>query len=177
MHKENKFKILKSEITYDRFLKVRRDTIQLPSEEVIDYNYVEPFECVLILPIANDRVIMLEQYRYPLKKYLYDLPAGKVDDNETLEEAALRELKEETGYTAKTIQKINSFYHAPGYSGAIVHAFVAKDLTPGKHKTDNTEFLEVKEFSIPEFEKIISTQTLEAAISATYYIAKQKSLI
>ncbi|PIZ58165.1 hypothetical protein COY23_00700 [bacterium (Candidatus Torokbacteria) CG_4_10_14_0_2_um_filter_35_8] len=177
MIKKEDFKVIKSDIVYDHYLKIRRDIIKSPNGKIVDYNYVDSFDAVLLLPILDNHIIMLRQYRYPLRKIIYDLPAGGVSFGETTEEAAEKELKEETGYITNSLQFVHSFYHAPGTMASIVHTFVAKDLEKGKQNLEETEFCEVVYVSISKFEELITDNIVEATIPAAYFIAKEKQLI
>jgi len=178
MFKEQDFSITKSTIVYDHYIKVKQDIVNTPNGTIVDYNYIySNTNAVLVLPIHDNKIIMLKQYRYPLKKYVYDLPGGGTKVGDTTLETAKKELKEETGYEAKSFEYINSFYHIPGYSNITVETFIAKDLKPGESELEKSEFAEVVEFTFKEFESLLISEKMEGTIAATYFCAKLKNLI
>jgi ADP-ribose pyrophosphatase len=123
-------------------LTLKLDRIVLPGAREADREYVVFGRSVLLLPIArDDRVVLVSQYRHPAGDYLLELPAGKVDEGESPEEAAARELAEETGYRAERLVRFGEFFLAPGYSTELMTAFVATGLVPGEKSPDPDEIL------------------------------------
>ncbi len=109
--------------------------------------YVDFPEVVVVVPVEDDgRLLMIKQFRYPIDSVVYELPAGKVDKGEELEHAAKRELLEETGYAAKSLTYVQSFYPSCGMSNEKMHMFIAKDLQ--KKSTDFDEDEWIERFSI-----------------------------
>lgn len=111
----------------------------------------------IIIPVKNDgKIVLVNQFRYPLQKYLLELPAGKLDKNERPIDCASRELEEETGYKAKRITEIGYIYTTPGYSTELLQIFLAEDLIQGNHNREEGEYgMEVFEFTLEEIEKKI----------------------
>jgi ADP-ribose pyrophosphatase len=129
--------------------KVRRDVVNFP-------------KTVGILPlIEKDKIVLIRQFRFPIKKEIWEIPAGKLDNGEKPELGAKRELKEETGYQAKELRKIGEFYLSPGYSSEYMYLFLAKGLEKGKQSLDEGEKIkEVKIFSKKEVLKMIKTRKI-----------------
>lgn len=178
MHSPKDFKILKTKIVYDHFLKVKQDIVKTPNGHIVDYNYLDGKKgAVIVLPIFEGKIVMIKQYRYPLKKYVYDLPAGGVDKGFTRKESAIKELREETGFVTEKLKFINSFYQLPGNSNSVVHAYLAKDLVKKRKRLEKSEFAEVVYFSVKDFEKLLLTEKMEGNIAATYFSAKLKNMI
>ena len=131
-------KTLSSEKIFDgRILHVRRDTIELPDgsrgyREVVDHH---GGVCVLALDDEN-RVLMVSQYRYPYEKVLREIPAGKLEYGEDPTQAAIRELKEETGAVAGDFRSLGELYPSPGYCGEVIRMYLARDLTFGETHLD-----------------------------------------
>ncbi len=119
---------------------------------------------VVILPILNNKKIILEkQYRLPADKVLYEIPAGNMEDKETPIVAARRELKEETGYTAKSIKKVYEFYSSPGIFNEVMHFFVATGLTPGKTHFDEDEDIKLEVVSFQKAVKMLKEGKIKDA--------------
>lgn len=103
---------------------------------------------VSILPVDGDRVFLIRQYRYPLDDYIWEVPAGTLEEGESPEECALRELEEETGLRAGRLEKMFEAYLIPGYGTEKMHFFLATDLTPGEMHPEPSERIEVHEIPI-----------------------------
>jgi len=133
-----------------RRVNVKVVELQLPNGNIVEREVVEFRESVVILPILNDgRIILIKQYRVPIEKWIYELPAGVIEKGETPEECARRELIEEAGYKAKELTKLFEMYLAPGYSTEKMHAFLAKGLeyvgsTPESYEVIRVEPVELK---------------------------------
>lgn len=124
-----------------RRVKLIRRTVVIGGERV-EKDLVSFGSSVVILPIIEDgRAVFLEQWRASVNSWVLELPAGRVERGESMNEAALRELEEETGYRAGSLEKLASAYVAPGYSDEIIHLFIARDLTPGRPHPERGEFL------------------------------------
>lgn len=117
-----------------------------------------PGGAVVIAVTNENKIILVKQYRYPLEKIIYELPAGKLDKNEDPLDCAMRELIEETGYIASKMEKLGFIYSSPGFCDEILHIFLARDLTAGKHKREEGEIgMEVLEFELEKIEEMIIT--------------------
>jgi ADP-ribose pyrophosphatase len=109
------------------------------------------------VPLANeDRIVMVEQFRYPFQKNLLELPAGKLDKGEDPLKCAVRELEEETGYKPDSVDKLGEIYTAPGYCTEILHLYLMRDLKEGNHNREEGEQgMVVHELTLDEIEKKI----------------------
>ncbi len=94
---------------------------------------------VIVAVTENSEILLVRQFRYPLMKNIWELPAGKLDKDEDPLVCASRELKEETGFEAEKIKFLGSIYTSPGYSSEELHIFLATDLTAGKHNREEGE--------------------------------------
>ena len=98
----------------------------------------------VILPILDDgRIVLIKNQRHAIGRELLELPAGTLDPHELPEQCALRELKEETGYTAQLIEPLIWFYSSPGICDEQMHTFVAQKLEPGRTKLDEGEEIQL----------------------------------
>ncbi|NLA69617.1 MAG: NUDIX hydrolase [Clostridiales bacterium] len=112
----------------------------------------------VIMPIKDDgKIVLVKQYRKPLEAEVLELPAGKIDEGEEPLVAAIRELKEETGYTANSMEHLISFTPTCGYSGERLHIYYCKGLTPGETNFDETEDLDIVEYSVNELIEMIKS--------------------
>lgn len=110
---------------------------------------------VMMAVDARNRVLLVRQFRLPANGYLWELPAGRLDDGETPLKAARRELLEETGYRARTWKKLISFWPTPGYVGEKMTIFLATDLTAGEAQPMDDERIETRWFAKKELDALI----------------------
>lgn len=127
-----------------RLLHARRDTVRLPNGHVSTREYLVHPGAAVILPVFDNGDILLErQHRYPCRRDFIEVPAGKLDPNETPLECARRELVEETGYQAADMRFLFEFYPAIGYCDERLYFFLAGGLEHVGHARDQDEFLEI----------------------------------
>ena len=145
-------KTIKKETIYEgKILNLRRDVVQAvggeATREVIEHN-----GAVAMVALTDDgKVIMVKQYRYPMRKVILEIPAGKIDKGETdPDEAAARELKEETGYTAGRMEKMGKIYPSVGYSEEGIELYLCRDLVPGETDMDEDEAIDIEEYDFDE---------------------------
>ena len=124
--------------------KVFQDLVELQNGLRLDYYRIEKVPAVVILPVISNKIVFVDQYRYPVRSMSLELPAGHMDDDETPEECAKRELQEETGYKAGEIKQLLSYHPSAEYSDQVYHIFIAKDLKAGKTNREKYELMEVE---------------------------------
>jgi len=157
------FDIEVDQIEYNSGNKSRRETV------------IHPGGAVLVAVKPNGKIILVKQFRHPFKKFIYELPAGKLDKNEDPLDCAKRELIEETGYRTENITKLGSIYTSPGYCNEILHIFLAQDLADGDHaREEGEENMEMLEFTIDEIDEMIMSGKIKdgKTISGIYYYKK-----
>jgi ADP-ribose pyrophosphatase len=118
---------------------------------------------VMMAVDEKKRVLLVRQYRLPAEKYLWELPAGRLDPGETPLRAAKRELTEETGYRASQWTKLASFWVSPGYVQERMTIYLARGLTAGEATPMEDERIETRWFSKKELAKMIRTGKIEDA--------------
>jgi len=107
------------------------------------------------------RVLLVRQYRLPAERYLWELPAGRLDEGEKPLQAAKRELMEETGYRARKWTRLASFWASPGYVQERMTIFLAEDLTAGEATPMDDERIEVRWFPRKELAEMIKAGRIE----------------
>ena len=150
-------KTLSSEMIYEgAILNLRRDKVTIRDGGASHREIVEHGGGVVILGVTQEGLIpMIRQYRKAAEQVIFELPAGKLEKGEDPTEAALRELKEETGYSAARIRHVTEFYTTVGYSEEILHIYFAEGLTPGETDLDAGESIETEEYRPEELYKLI----------------------
>lgn len=157
----DKWKTVNSRLIFDnKWLKVRQEKVRLPDGTLLDDYYMwEEGEVVMIIPITRkEKYVLVKQYKHGAKEVMIEFPAGFVEDNESLEAAARRELLEETGYRAHQLIYLQYFLNNPTKVRGRLHLFLAPNLkSQGKKKFDIAEEIEVLEKSEDEVAKMIKT--------------------
>jgi ADP-ribose pyrophosphatase len=158
--------------------KVFEDVVELPNGLELDYYKVEKIPVVVVLPIFSDKIVMVKQYRYPIKSDSLELPAGHVWPGEDPQECAIRELKEETGFTTGKIEKILEYYPSTEYSNQTYHVYVAKDLKEGEPNREKYELIDVKTIEVESvIEKIKNGEITDGRTITTILFAKHLNMI
>ena len=134
---------LSSKIVYQGdFLDVRRDKVLLPNGNTSIREWIKHPGAVCIIPVLpNGEIALIRQYRYPVKKEMIELPAGKLDLNEKPEICAKRELEEEIGYYSEKIKFLTQIHPAIGFANEVMNLYLAKDLVKTESNLDKDEFL------------------------------------
>jgi ADP-ribose pyrophosphatase len=134
-----------------RLLHVRRDTVRLPDGGHATREFiVHPGAVMIIARMADGRLLLERQYRYPLQCVFIEFPAGKIDPGEQLLAAAARELTEETGYVAARWEHLATMHPVISYSTERIDIFVADELTQIGARPDHGEFIEIISASLDE---------------------------
>lgn len=119
------------------------------------------------------RLLLVRQYRLPAGQSLWELPAGKLDPNETPLIAAKRELKEETGLTAKRWRKLSAFYPTPGFVAEKMNLYEATQLTRGPRDLQDDERMSMRWFPAAQLERMIhSGRIIDAKTIIGYYLTR-----
>lgn len=134
-------RLLESRRVYEgRILNLRLDRVELPNGHRSVREVVEHDEVVAIVPVdANGEVLLVRQHRQAVGKALLEVPAGGVDKGEDLLAAAQRELQEETGHRAESLERIGGFYVSPGYCTEYIHLYLARELSESSLDADEDE--------------------------------------
>lgn len=160
---------------------VRLDHAELCDGSVVKREVVEHPGGATILPIDDEGYCYcVRQFRYPFQKELLEAAAGKLEYGEDPYECAVRELSEETGFTADEIISLGQDYSSPGFSTETLHIYLARGLHRGKSHLDEGEFLSVEKHHIDELVqlvmdgKIADGKTIIAVLKAKRLLENEK---
>ena len=132
-------------------INARLDYAKLPDGSMALREVVEHPGGVAVLPLEHDGTVWcVRQYRYPFGETLLEIPAGKLEPGENPENAARRELSEETGLEAGELLFLGRHYCSPGYNSEVLYVYLARDLSHGAAHPDDGEFLAVERHTLSE---------------------------
>ncbi|MBV6397256.1 MAG: ADP-ribose pyrophosphatase [Anaerolineales bacterium] len=144
------FQLLRSEtLLQGRAFAIRRDWMKTPDGRETKFDIIEHGGSVVIAPLDSDgNLLFVRQYRHATGRELLELPAGTLNEGEHPDVCAAREMREETGFAAGTLERLGEFFLAPGYSTEFMVVYLATDLTHDPLEADADEFLSVERVSI-----------------------------
>ena len=137
-----------SELFKGDFLHARRDQVRLPDGQLTQREYIIHPGAVMVVPLlqgadGTTQLVLERQFRYPVQQVIIEFPAGKLDPGESTLGCAQRELREETGYTAREWARAGVLHPVVSYSTEFIEVWFARGLTLGQRRLDEGEFLEV----------------------------------
>ncbi|MGI6178303.1 MAG: NUDIX hydrolase [Eubacterium sp.] len=174
-------KTLDSEMIYrGKILNLRRDKVTVlhgtSYREIVEHHGGS-----VIVAVKDDgNVITVKQYRKPAGRVMLEIPAGKRDPGETPEETARRELKEETGYSAKEFIPLTKIYPSPGYTEEVLYIFLALGLESGETHFDDNEAIDICEYPLDTLAemalhgKIEDAKSIVAVLLAKHHLESNK---
>ncbi len=125
-----------------KILNLKKDKVVLPDGKTADREVIEHSGGSCVLCEKDNKILLVKQFRYPYKEELLELPAGKLNEGESPEQTAIRELEEEGGIIAGRVEKMFDVYPSPGYTNEIIRIYRAKDISQGQMHLDEGEFLD-----------------------------------
>jgi ADP-ribose pyrophosphatase len=159
--------VLSSQVSYEGSLfRVLSDQIREPNGKLVRRDIIRHNGSVVILAIdksksRKDPLVLIErQFRHAAQQYLYEVPAGKMEEGEDHLDAAKRELLEETGYQAKKWTKLVKYFASPGFLGEWMQVFLAEGLTPGEAHPEEDESLELMFVPLSELLRLIEADRI-----------------
>jgi ADP-ribose pyrophosphatase len=143
----------------------------------LDNGHTQRFEVLYhpgaaaVLPFLDaDRVLMLRQYRHPIRDWMWEVPAGKLDPGEDHATCVVRELEEETGYRSGRLEHVGDMLTAPGFTDERIALYTAHDLKPGKLDRGPGEQIEMHEMAFDEVVAMIERgEIIDAKTIATFF--------
>lgn len=177
------WKILSSEyLSRFPYFTARKDKCETPEGKIVEAYYVVELPttvCAVAITEENE-VLMVRQYRHPIKETLLEIPGGFIDEGETPEEAMRRELKEETGYEFTTVKNVGRIAANPGVLDNYTYLFLAQGgKKTSEQKLDQNEELEVEKISIPELKDLFLENKMMQALhnSCIFYSMREMGLL
>jgi ADP-ribose pyrophosphatase len=171
-----KAKVLKSRMVYEgRVFGVRRDEVVEPNGLRATREMITHPGSVVILPVLDDgRIVLIRQYRYAARQYLWELVAGRIDEGETVKAAAARELREETGYRATRYSVFLEVFPTPGFLEERMYLLLAEGLTKGAAQPEADEKIFSHVFTVDQLKQMMKRRKLRDGKSIAgllYYFA------
>ena len=147
-----------------KILHVHRDTVLLPNgAEAIREVAEHPGGVAIVAVDSDDCVLTVKQYRYVFSQIMEEIPAGKLERGEDPDDAALRELREETGAMPERFTKLGSIIVSPGCYGEVLHLYLAEGLRFGETDPDEDEFLNIERHHIKDLVRMCMTGEIDDA--------------
>lgn len=132
-----------------RMFTMYEETLEFADGHTALFNYIKhPGACVMVPFIDDTTLLMVSQYRHTLRRRIWEFPAGTINDGESPDHCAQRELAEETGFGAKSMDYWGEIFPLPSYSNEGIHVYKAYGLTPTRQNLDADEILSVHQIKI-----------------------------
>lgn len=145
---------------------VYSEDYRLPTGQIATYYGIRGLRTALVIPFLDTTTVVLtKQLRYLFQEDIWEFPCGRVEPNEDIKLAAQRELEEETGYRANTVEYIGWFAPCNGLTDERCHTFVATNLTTTQQQLDATEVLTVHSLTIQQLTDLIQTNKMTDGMS------------
>jgi ADP-ribose pyrophosphatase len=166
-------KTLSSRRIYEgRVVRLRVDTVKLSDGRETTREVVEHDDCVAVVALDDkDNVLLVKQFRKPVEKELLEIPAGGIDPGETPADCVRREMREETGFLPKKVEKLGGFYSAPGFSTEYLHLYLATDLVHSPLKAEDTAGISLVRVPLARIPELVASGAIVDAKSIAGLLA------
>ena len=155
-------KTLSSRLVYDgRAVRLRIDTVRMPSGRETTREIVEHADCVAIIAVDDeDNILLVNQFRKAVEKRLLEIPAGGIEPGEEPADCVRRELREETGFLPKKVERLGGFYSTPGYGTEYLHLYLATELIPSPLQAEDSESIKLVRVPLSEIPSLITSGSI-----------------
>ena len=145
-------RLLTSKSVYDgKVVKLRLDRVDLPNGKIVELEVIRHPGAAAVVPVdAEGRVLMVRQYRHATAGFILEVPAGKLDGGEHPEVCARREVEEETGHRAGSLEPLGWIWTTPGFTDERIWLYLARDLTATEQRLEDDEVLTVERVPLAE---------------------------
>jgi ADP-ribose pyrophosphatase len=152
-------KTLSHRLVYEgRAVRLRIDTVRMPSGRETTREIVEHADCVAIIAVdAEDNILLVNQFRKPVEKRLLEIPAGGIEPGEEPEDCVRREMREETGFLPRKVERLGGFYSTPGYGTEYLHLYLATELVHSPLQAEDSESIKLVRVSLSEIPGLITS--------------------
>lgn len=166
---------------HGRVISVDVDTVRFPDGSTGELEMVRHPGASAVIPFLDDpgsedpRIVLIRQYRYAADGYVYEVPAGRLDAGEDPRTCALRELREETGYSAAAMIPMTTFFTTPGFTDEKIHLFAATGLSAGESQRESDEILDLapvplsRALEMIETGKMVDGKSMIAILFAAFF--------
>ena len=164
-------KVSSTRAYHGRVISLDVDEVRFPDGSIGSLEMIRHPGASAVVPLLEDgesdpRVLLIRQYRYAANGYLYEVPAGRLDEGESPMECAHRELTEETGYRAQRVEHLFTMFTTPGFTDEKIHLFLASGLTAGEANREADEFMELVPTRLSEALSMIERGEIQDAKTA-----------
>ncbi len=162
---------------YRGVLGVKLDTVRLINGRTATRLYFDHRGACGILPVEGDQIYLVQQYRYPVGKATWEIPAGKREKGQTFLACARAELKQETGLRAKHLREVMMFHPSNAFSNEQLHLYIATGLSRGQDAPDEDEFINLKKFPLSTVRRMLEKGQIHDAktiIMLQWYLLHDK---
>lgn len=172
------FEVVNSTQVYKgKVFNVRQDQVRMPAGKIVSLDIVDHNGAVAVVPVDElGQIWFIRQYRYAAGQELLELPAGVLEDGESPDEAAGREIREEIGMAAGELKRVGGYFLAPGYSTEYLHVFLARQLSPSPLPQDEDELIVVEKIPVEKAYKMAQSGQLSDSKSLAALLLVQAHL-
>jgi len=168
-----------------RIIAVDTDTVRFPNGSTGELDMIRHPGASAVVPFLSEpsgddpQLLLIKQYRYAAEQYLYEVPAGRLEPGEDPRDCAIRELREEAGCTARSIEFLTTIYTTPGFTDERIHLYLATGLERGETAHEADEFMTVETMALSQALRLIEEgsisdgKTVVAILFAAGYRAKR----
>ncbi len=168
-------RITEREIFKTKLFTIKDVDLEFEGGEKATFQILEKKDTAIIVPLDLDKnVIFIKEYFTALDEYQYDLPGGRIEEDDDELKTANKELQEEIGYKADRLDKLITVTMSPGYLTQKSHIYLARDLSENKLSGDEKEELEIMKWPLDKFEELVEDGRLtEARAIAALYLTRK----
>jgi ADP-ribose pyrophosphatase len=155
-----------------RIINLDIDTVRFPDGTIGELEMIRHPGASAVVPFLSDptaddpTLLLIRQYRYAAERYLYEVPAGRLDAGEAPDACARRELREETGCEAERVEHLFTMYTTPGFTDEKIHVFMAVGITRGENARESDEFIEVETMPLSRALQLVEQGEIQDAKTA-----------
>jgi len=173
-------KTLSSKRIYEgRAVRLRVDTVKMPGGRETTREIVEHSDCVAIIALDDkENVLLVSQFRKAVEKELLEIPAGSIEPDEGLEECVRREMREETGFLPKKVERLGGFYSSPGFCTEYLHFFLATELISSPLQAEDSQSIKLVRVPLSEVPDLIASGSIcdaKSIAALLFFLEHRKS--